>query len=72
MGCPADGELEQGVAAHRVAIVRIFVHTGDREPAEAQHRRQAVDDRVGVAPLPDAAGQRLCQPEPALRRAQQD
>ena len=45
---------------------------GDREHAEAQHRRQRVDHPLRVAPLPDAARQRLGQAEPALRRAQQD
>ena len=37
-----------------------------------EHRRQAVDHPFRVAPLPDAARQRLGQAEPALRRAQQD
>ena len=45
---------------------------GDREHAEAQHRRQRVDHRRRIAPVPDAARQRLGQAEPALRLAQQD
>jgi len=47
---------------HRVAGVVDFEHD----------RRQCVDHPLRVASLPDAAGQRLGQPEPALRRAQQD
>ena len=69
---PADGELEQRIRAKRVAVVGVLVPTRDREHAEAEHRRQAVDHPFRVAPLPDAARQRLGQAEPALRRAQQD
>ena len=68
---PAGRQLEQGIVAQGVAVVGILVSAGDREHAKAQHRRQRVNHPVGVAPLPDAAGQRLGQPEPALRRAQQ-
>ena len=58
----ADGQLEQRVAAQVVAVVGILVSAGDREHAETQHRRQRVDRPVGVAPLPDAAGQRSASP----------
>ena len=69
---PADGELEQRIRAKRVAVVGVLVPTRDREHAEAKHRRQAVDHPFRVAPLPDAARQRLGQAVPAFRRAQQD
>ena len=69
---PADRQLERRIAAQRVAVVGDFVAAGDREHAEPEHRRQRVDHQRRIAPLPDAAGQRLGQPEPALRRAQQD
>ena len=36
---------------------------------KAQHRRQRVDHRRRIAPLPDAARQRLGQAEPALSLA---
>ena len=39
--------------------VGVLVAAGDREHAEPQHRRQRVDRPRRVAPLPDAAGQRL-------------
>ena len=68
----ANGELEQRIRAKRVAVVGVLVPTHDREHAEAEHRRQAVDHPVGVAPLPDAARQRLAQAEPAFRHAQQN
>ena len=68
---PAHGQLEQGIAAKRVAVVGVLITAGDREHAETQHRRQRVDHPFRIAPLPDAAGQRLGKPEPALRRAQQ-
>ena len=45
---------------------------GDRQHAEAQHRRERVDDLRRVAPIPDAACQRLSQAETAFRLAQQD
>ena len=48
-----------------------FVAAGDREHAEPEHRRQRVDHQRRGAPVPDAAGQRLGQPELAFRRAQQ-
>ena len=63
---PADGQLEQRIVAQGVAVVGVFITAGDREHAEAQHRRQRVDHPFRVAPLPDAARQRLGQPEPAL------
>ena len=69
---PADGELEQRIRAKRVGVVGVLVPTRDREHAEAEHCRQAVDHPLRVAPLPDAARQCLGQAEPALRRAQQD
>ena len=68
----AHGQLEQGIGAQGVAVVRILVTARDREHAEAQHRRQRVDHQRRVAPLPDAARQRLGQAEPAFRPAQQD
>ena len=69
---PADGQLEQRIVAQGVAVVGVFITAGDREHSEPQHRRQRVDHPFRVAPLPDAARQRLGQPEPALGRAQQD
>ena len=68
----AHGQLEQGIGAQGVAVVHILVTARDREHAEAQHRRQRVDHQRRVAPLPDAARQRLGQAEPAFRPAQQD
>ena len=68
---PAHGQFEEGIAAQGVAVVGILISAGDREHAEAKHRRQRVDHPLRVAPLPDAARQRLGQAEPALRRAQQ-
>ena len=50
----------------------ILVSAGDREHAEAQHRRQRVDHQRRIAPLPDAARQRLGQAKPAFGPAQQD
>ena len=64
---PADGQLEQRIAAQRVAVVGTLVPRGIREHAEAQHRRKRVDRPRRVAPRLDAAG----QSESALRRAQQ-
>ena len=69
---PADGQLEQGIGAQGVAVVGILIPAGDREHAETQHRRQRVDHRRRVAPVPDVARQRLGQAEPALSLAQQD
>ena len=69
---PAGRQLDQGIVAQGVAVVGILVSAGDREHAEAEHRRQAMDHPFRVAPLPDAARQRLGQAEPAFRRAQQD
>ena len=66
---PAHGQLEQRIGAQGVAVVGILVPAGDREHAEAQHRRQRVDHRRRIAPLPDAARQRLGQAEPALSLA---
>ena len=68
----ADRQLEQRILPKRVAVVGVLIPARDREHAEPQHRRQRVDHPVGVAPLPDAPRQRLGQPEPALRRAQQN
>ena len=65
-------QLEQGIGAQRVAVVGILVAAGDREHAEAQHRRQRVNHQRRVAPVPDATRQRLGQAEPALSLAQQD
>ena len=69
---PADRQLEQGIGAQVVAIVGVLVSAGDREHAEPEHGRQRVDRPRRIAPLPDAAGQRPGQAEPALRPAQQD
>ena len=55
-----------------VAVVGILISTGDREHAEAQHRGQRVDYQCRVAPVPDAARQRLGQAEPAFDLAQKD
>ena len=46
--------------------------TRDRVHEELQHRRQRVEPPRRVAPLRDAACQRLGRAEPAFRRAQQD
>ena len=67
----AHGQFEEGIAAQGVTVVGILISAGDREHAEAKHRRQRVDHPLRVAPLPDATRQRLGQAEPALRRAQQ-
>ena len=69
---PADGQLEQRIGAQGVAVVGILVSAGDREHAEAQHRRQRVHHQRRIAPLPDAARQRLGQAKPAFGPAQQD
>ena len=69
---PAHGQFEQGIGAQGVAVVGILIPAGDREHAEAQHRRERVDHQGRVAPVPDAARQPLGQPEPAFRPAQQD
>ena len=58
---PADGQLEQRIVAQGVAVVGVFITAGDREHSEPQHRRQRVDHPFRVAPLPDAARQRLGQ-----------
>ena len=50
----------------------ILASAGDREHAEAQHRRQRVHHQRRIAPLPDAARQRLGQAKPAFGPAQQD
>ena len=68
---PADSQLEQGIGAQGVAVVGVLIPAGDREHAEAEHRRQRVDHQRRVALVPDAAGQRLGQAEPAFRLAQQ-
>ena len=69
---PAHGQFEEGIAAQGVAVVGILISAGDREHAEAKHRRQRVDHPLRVAPLPDATRQRLGQAEPAFGPAQQD
>ena len=68
---PADRQLEQRIGAQGVAVVGVLVAAGDREHPETQHGRQRVDRPRRVAPLPDAAGQRLGQAEPPFGRAQQ-
>ena len=67
---PAHGQFEEGIAAQGVAVVGILISAGDRNMRK-RNRRQRVDHPLRVAPLPDAARQRLGQAEPALRRAQQ-
>ena len=69
---PADGQLEQRIGTQGVAVVGILVSAGDREHAEAQHRRQRVHHQRRIAPFPDAARQRLGQAKPAFGPAQQD
>ena len=69
---PADGQFEQRIGAQGVTVVGVLIPAGDREHAEAQHRRERVHHQRRVAPVPDAARQRLGQAEPAFRPAQQD
>ena len=69
---PAHRQLEEGIAAQRVAVVGIFISARDREHAEAQHRRKRVHHPFRIAPVLDAARQRLGQAEPAFGLAQQD
>ena len=70
---PADGQLEQRIGAQGVAVVGILVSAGDREHAEAQHRRQRVHhqspDRADSRMLPASASARR---KPAFGPAQQD
>ena len=68
----AHGQFEQGIGAQGVAVVGILVPAGDREHAEAQHRRKRVDHQRRVPAVPDAARQSIGQPEPAFGPAQQD
>ena len=68
----AHGQLEQGVGAECVAVVGIFVAAGDRQHAEAQHGGECVDNLRLIAPIADAACQRVGQAQAALRLAQQD
>ena len=58
---PADGQLEQRIGAQGVAVVGILIPAGDREHAEAQHRRERVDHRRRIAPIPHAARQSVGQ-----------
>ena len=58
--------VDPDFGAQGIAVVGILVSASDREHAEAQHRRQRVDYRRRIAPVPDAARQRLGQTEPAL------
>ena len=71
-GARPTASLNEGIAAQGVAVVGILISAGDREHAEAKHRRQRVDHPLRVAPLPDATRQRLGQAEPAFGPAQQD
>ena len=62
------GQFEEGIAAQGVAVVGILISAGDREHAEAKHRRQRrgpLRSRVDQ-PLPDTTRQRLGQAEPAF------
>ena len=68
----ARSQLEQGVRAQRVAVVSILVAAGDRQHAETQHGGKGVDDLCLIAPIADAACQRVSQAQAALRLAQQD
>ena len=68
----ARGELEQRVRAERVAVVGILIAAGNRQHAEAQHGGERVDDLCLIAPVADAACQRVGEAEAALRLAQQD
>ena len=71
-GARPTASLKRGIAAQGVAVVGILISAGDREHAEAKHRRQRVDHPLRVAPLPDTTRQRLGQAEPAFGPAQQD
>ena len=68
----ADARLFRKGDGQSSRLCFILVSAGDREHAEAQHRRQRVHHQRRIAPLPDAARQRLGQAKPAFGPAQQD
>ena len=71
-GAWPEASLNRGSVRERVAVVGIFVAAGDRQHAEAEHGGECVDDLCLIAPIADAACQRVGQAEAALRLAQQD
>ena len=68
--CSSDHsvQLEQRILPKCVAVVGLSVAAGDCEHPKAQHGRQRVNRPRRVAPLPDPAGQRIGQAEPAFGR----
>ena len=68
---PPDRHLEGGVGSERVAVVAVGIARRDQQCAVADHLRQPVPDPLGIAPVFDAGGQAIGDPEPLLDRRQQ-
>jgi hypothetical protein len=58
---PSAGELEGGVLAQIVKIIRIRVAAGDREHTRAQNIGHRMSDQVGVSMVGDDGGQHVDQ-----------
>src|SRR5262249_49932538 len=67
----ADEDGEQGVVAELVMVVEVLVAQAQAEDALLEEVRQGVLDLVGVAVVPEAAGQLVEEVEPGLEFAEE-
>ena len=71
VGQPPASEFEGGINAQGVKIVGVFVATGDRQDAGANHVRQRVRDAQRVAAIGKPMRQSLRDPQPTLGHRKQ-
>jgi hypothetical protein len=68
---PPAGQLEGRVEAQPIEVVTILVAAGDGEHPRPYHLRVRLIDTLGVAPVDEASGETIGEPEPRLDLAQQ-
>jgi len=71
VGQAPASELEGGVLAQMIEIVRIFIIAGDGENARAQDTAERMGNRQGIAWIGDDRGELVSQSVPALCLPQQ-
>ena len=71
VGQARASELEGGVPARMIEIVRIFITAGDGENARAQDTAERMGNQQGIAWIGDDRGELVSQSAPALCLPQQ-
>ena len=68
---PPHRHFERGIGSERIAVITVGIARRDQHRPIADHLGKPVQYPVGIAPVFDAIGQALCDPQPLLDRGQQ-